>query len=202
MGALIEEYGYFSTGETLLVADENEAYVFEMCAIDDDENHSVWGVQKVPDGEIFVAANEFRIRSVVKSKDHHYVDNEKNIDIYYSKFLFPALEKIEVIEDGVTEIDWLKAISPGEYAHPYYSLRRGWRVQNRVNPDLGLSPWVEDGYTTTYPFSIEPKNKLSLEQVFGLYRDHYEGTEFDLTKGIAAGPYGDPHRFVGKYDPL
>ncbi len=202
MGALIEEYGYFSTGETLLIADENEAYVFEMCAIDDDENHSVWVAQKVPDGEMFVAANEFRIRTVVKSKDHHYVDKEKNIDIYYSKFLFPAFEKIEVIKDGVTEIDWLKAISPGEYAHPYYSLRRVWRVQDRVNPDLGLSPWVEDGYTTAYPFSIEPKNKLSLEQVFGLYRDHYEGTEFDLTKGTAAGPYGDPHRFVGKYDPL
>jgi len=33
-----------------------------------------------------------------------------------------------------------------------------------------------------------------------LYRDHYEGTEFDLTKGIAAGPYGEPNRFVGPYD--
>lgn len=26
-------------------------------------------------------------------------------------------------------------------------------------------------------------------------RDHYEGTQFDLTKGIQAGPYGDPNRF-------
>lgn len=26
-------------------------------------------------------------------------------------------------------------------------------------------------------------------------RDHYEGSEFDLTKGLAAGPYGDPNRF-------
>ena len=25
-----------------------------------------------------------------------------------------------------------------------------------------------------------------------LMRDHYEGTEFDLTKGIAAGPFGNP----------
>nr|WP_321357858.1 C69 family dipeptidase [uncultured Draconibacterium sp.] len=202
MGELIEEYGYYSTGETLLVADQDEAFVFEMCAIDDDENHSVWVAQKVPDGEMFVAANEFRIRTVVKSKGNHYVDEEKNIDIYYSKFLFPGLEKIGVIEDDATEVDWLKAISPGEYAHPYYSLRRVWRIQDRVNPDWGLSPWVEDGYTTEYPFSIKPKNKLTLEQVFGLYRDHYEGTEFDLTKGTAAGPYGDPHRFVGKYDPL
>jgi dipeptidase len=26
-------------------------------------------------------------------------------------------------------------------------------------------------------------------------RDHYEGTQFDLTKGLQAGPYGDPNRF-------
>ncbi|MCP4659358.1 MAG: hypothetical protein GY856_28440, partial [bacterium] len=39
-------------------------------------------------------------------------------------------------------------------------------------------------------------------EVFGLYRDHYEGTPFDLTRGVAAGPYGDPHRFFGPYEPL
>ncbi len=26
-------------------------------------------------------------------------------------------------------------------------------------------------------------------------RDHYEGTDFDLTKGPAAGPYGNPDRY-------
>ncbi|HEY0312888.1 MAG TPA: C69 family dipeptidase [Allosphingosinicella sp.] len=44
------------------------------------------------------------------------------------------------------------------------------------------------------------REKLSITDVFALYRDHYEGTEFDLTKGVAAGPYGDPNRFVGPYD--
>jgi dipeptidase len=36
--------------------------------------------------------------------------------------------------------------------------------------------------------------------VFSLYRDHYEGTQIDLTQGITAGPYGDPSRFIGAYD--
>ena len=30
-----------------------------------------------------------------------------------------------------------------------------------------------------------------------LNRDHYEGSQFDLTQGLAAGPYGDPQRFDG-----
>ena len=192
MGALIDEYGFFSTGETLLLGDEKEAWVFEMCALPDAKYHSAWVAQRVPDGEYFVAANTFRIRDVVK-------DDPDNFQ--YSRLLIPGLKKLGWWDEAKQgPVDWLRAVSPGEYNHPYYSLRRIWRAMDRVNPDLGLSPWVRDTYTRDYPFSIPPKAKLTVPAVFSLYRDHYEGTQFDLTKGVAAGPYGDPHRFVGPYD--
>ena len=190
MGALIDEYGYYSTGETLLVADGDEAWVFEMCALPSKTFHSAWVAQRVPDGEVFVAANEFRIRQV--PSDHY--------EQIHCRTLLRGLEEVGWWSPHNGPLDWLRAVSPGEYNHPYYSLRRVWRIFDRVNPDLGLSPWVEDGYTTAYPFSIAPKKALDLEDTFALYRDHYEGTQFDLTRGIAAGPYGDPHRFVGPYD--
>lgn len=189
MGTLIDDYGYFSTGETLLVADQNEAWVFEMCALPDNEYHSAWIAQRVPDGTMFVAANEFRIREIIPNSD----------DQLFSSHLLPGLKKIGWAPEE-SPVDWLTAISLGEYNHPYYSLRRVWRVFDRVNPDLGLSPWVTDGYTTYYPFSIAPKTKLQPKDVFALYRDHYEGTQFDMTQGIAAGPYGDPNRYFGSYD--
>lgn len=190
MGSLIDTYGYFSTGETLLVADEREAWVFEMCALPDEEYHSAWIAQRVPDGTVFVAANEFRIREITPGSD----------DQLFSDLLLPGLQKLGWMpKEG--PVDWLVAISEGEYNHPYYSLRRVWRVFDRVNPDLGLSPWVTNGgYTTDYPFSVAPKEKLTAQDIFALYRDHYEGTEFDMTKGIAAGPYGDPTRYYGSYD--
>ncbi|MDD3313725.1 C69 family dipeptidase [Pseudodesulfovibrio sp.] len=192
MGALIDEYGYFSTGETLLVGDEKEAWVFEMCALPDVKHHSAWVAQRVPDGQYFVAANTFRIRDVVKNDPDNF---------RYSRLLIPGLKKLGWWDEAKQgPVDWLRAVSPGEYNHPYYSLRRIWRCMDRVNPDLGLSPWVRDTYTRDYPFAIAPKDKLSAADVFALYRDHYEGTQFDLTKGAAAGPYGDPHRFVGPYD--
>ncbi|MEO1701033.1 MAG: C69 family dipeptidase [Pseudomonadota bacterium] len=191
MGQLIDEYGYFSTGETLLVGDEEEAWVFEMCALPDETYHSAWAAQRVPDGHLFVAANEFRIRKLEKD----------NPDQLWSPLLEPGVKKIGWWKPEDGPIDWLPTISEGEYSHPYYSLRRVWRVFSRANPDLGLSPWVNGGgYTTDYPFSAPPQRPLERRQIFGLYRDHYEGTEFDLTKGIAAGAYGDPHRFIGPYD--
>lgn len=192
MGGLIDKYGYFSTGETLLVGDEKEAWVFEMCALPDSKYHSAWVAKRVPDGEYFVAANTFRIRDIIKDDPDNFL---------YSKQLIPGLKKLGWWDEKKQgPVDWLRAVSPGEYNHPYYSLRRIWRAMDRVNPDLGLSPWVKDTYTRDYPFSIPPRTKLKPTDVFSLYRDHYEGTEFDLTKGVAAGPYGDPHRFVGPYD--
>jgi dipeptidase len=193
MGSLIDEWGYYSGGETLLVADLEEAWVFEMCALPDEVHHSAWIAQRVPDGEMFVAANTFRIRDVTGS----------NPDQMHSDHLLADLTAVGYWDPRKTPVcDWLPAISAGEYNHPYYSLRRIWRIQDRVNPDLGLSPWVEGTYTRNYPFSIRPNRKLTRQEIFDLYRDHYEGTEFDLTKGIAAGPYGDPNRFVGPYDGL
>ncbi len=192
MGALIDEYGLYSTGETLLVGDGNEAWVFEMASLPNAKYHSAWVAKRVPDGEFFVAANEFRIREIEKDNPDSFL---------YSRHLLPGLKALgwwNEAKDG--PVDWLKAVSPGEYNHPYYSLRRVWRVMSRVAPDLALSPWVENGYTKAYPFSVRPTRKLEVQDVFALYRDHYEGTEFDLTKGVAAGPYGDPHRFVGAYD--
>ncbi len=190
MGELIDEYGYYGTGETLLVGDKEEGWVFEMAGGTLDETGGLWVAKKVPDGEVFVAANEFRIREV----------NPDDPDMMFSKNLFDVAEKRGWWKPEDGKLDWLKTVSLGEYNHPYYSLRRVWSVMRRLKPSANFSPWVEDGYTKAYPFSVKPDEKLSVGDVMGLQRDHYEGTEFDMTKGPAAGPFGSPYRWIGKYD--
>ena len=190
MGALIDEYGYYSEGETLLVADGREAWVFEMCALPDETCHSAWVAQRVPDGTLFVAANQFRIRDI----------DPDDPDQLHSPLLHRGAEKAGWWSPEQGPLDWAATVSFGEYNHPYYSLRRVWRVLDRVAPDLGLSPWVEDGFTRAYPFSVTPSRSLGVEDVIHLYRDHYEGTQFDQTRGLAAGPYGDPTRLFGSYE--
>ena len=64
----------------------------------------------------------------------------------------------------------------------------------------GFKDIKNGSYATDYPFSITPKSLLTLQDVFALYRDHYEGTQFDLTQDVSSGPYGDPSRFIGPYD--
>ncbi|HRW93153.1 MAG TPA: C69 family dipeptidase [Thermotogota bacterium] len=187
MGALAVEYGYYGWGETLTVCDTKEAWVLEMTATPDKKS-ALWVAKKVPDGEVFVESNEFRIREVLTDDP----------DMLYSPNLHDVAAENGWWDPNSGEpLDWLEAVSPGEYSHPYYSLRRVWSVLRRVAPSLNLSPYVEDTYSDAYPFSVKPDQKLTVQDVFELHRDYYEGTEFDLTKGLAAGPFGTPNRYGG-----
>ena len=192
MGELIETYGYYGTGETLPVADPQEAWVMEM-APSPEGTGGLWVAQRIPDGHFWVAANQFRIRELIPG----------NPNQMWGKTLIATLEKAgwRAPEDRSLPVDWLRSVSHGEYNHPYYSLRRVWRALSLAAPSTNLSPWVEDGFTRAYPFSVQPDKKMSMADLRRIHRDHYEGTEFDLTKGAAAGPYGSPERYFGPYDP-
>ena len=190
VGQLIDQYGYYGTGETLLFADPKEAWVIEMCGGTPDGKGGFWAAQKVPDGEIFVTANTFRIREVKPG----------NSNQMYSANLFTDAKKNGWWNESDGTLDWLKTVSNGEYSHPYYSLARVWSLYSRIAPSRNLSPYVTDTYSKDYPFSLAPDKKLTTPDAFALFRNHYEGTVFDLTTGPAAGPFGNPYRWRGPYD--
>lgn len=192
MGELVAKYGYYGTGETLLVADPEEGWVFEVCGYDMDGTDGVWVAQRVPDDEFFVAANQFRIRDVRKDAD----------DMMYSENIFDVAREKGWWKPEDGPLDWAKVYGDGEFHHPYYSLRRVWRAQSLAAPSLSLPAWVEGPFTREYPFTIKPDNKLTVEDLFAIHRDNYEGTEFDLTKGLAAGPFGNPNRFEGRAEAM
>jgi dipeptidase len=45
------------------------------------------------------------------------------------------------------------------------------------------------------PLYIKPDRKLSVQDVQNAMRDHYEGTDLDMTKDAGAGPYKVPYRW-------
>ena len=187
MGQLIETYGYYGTGETLLVGDPNEGWVMEMAGYDKNGTGGVWVAQRVPDDSFFVAANQFRIRDIRPDAS----------DMLYSKNIFSIAQEKGWWQPEQGLLDFTSVYGDGEFHHPYYSLRRVWRAQMLAAPSLELSPWAEGPYTRQYAFAVKPDKQLSPRDVFAIHRDNYEGTEFDLTKGLAAGPFGDPNRFEG-----
>ncbi len=189
IGHLIETFGYYGTGETLPIGDTEEGWIIEMAPSPEGKG-GLWVAQKVPEGEVFFAANELRIREI----------DPNDPNMLYNKDLHEIAQKHGWWKPEDGKLDWLRTVSQGEYSHPYYSLRRVWRLQSRVAPSKALSPWVEDGFTKKFPVTIKPDNKLSVRDVMGLYRDYYQGTEFDLSKDVTAGPFGSPYRYPGPMD--
>ena len=189
-GELIDKYGYYGYGETLIFADPNEVWVMEMCGGTPSGTGGYWAAQKVPDGEVFAAANQFRIREI----------DPKNPGQIYSKNLHHDAQVLGWWNSSEGPLDWAKAFGGGEYSHPYYCLSRVWRILDRVSPSSNLSPFVEGPFTKEYPFSVAPDKPINTTTAFGLFRDHYEGTVYDLTAPPAGGPFGNPYRYWGPFD--
>eukprot|EP00397_Hematodinium_sp_SG-2012_P039427 GEMP01043046.1.p1 GENE.GEMP01043046.1~~GEMP01043046.1.p1 ORF type:complete len:433 (+),score=96.51 GEMP01043046.1:372-1670(+) len=191
MGDFAVEYGFYGdstatgAGEALTVADSTEAWVFHILA-DDTSKSAVWAAQRVPDGELAVVANYFVIRDVNITDSANFVASPN---------LHAVAQRLGWWTPG-TVFDFTAAYSAGEYSSPFYSARRVWRIFDLIAPELRLHP--QAGYYVnrrTYPFSVKPEKPLELEQIFAFYRDHYEGTSYDLTQGLAAGPFGSPVRY-------
>jgi dipeptidase len=51
------------------------------------------------------------------------------------------------------------------------------------------------GVDSPYPASLQPDFKVTVSDLMRVMRSSYEGTPYDLTVGLAAGPYGTPDRW-------
>jgi dipeptidase len=93
-------------------------------------------------------------------------------------------------KDGPLDFWQAFAYHPSSSSSNQYTDRRIWRVYSLLKPSQQWDPDAAE-----YPFGIVPDKQLGVADVFGLLRDYYQGTQFDLTTGIAAGPFGNPYRY-------
>jgi len=85
--------------------------------------------------------------------------------------------------------------SNGEFCSPFYNGRRLWRIFDLVAPSLKLSPAYRNlRVDSPYPFSVTPDNPVDRKLGSRIMRDYYNGTPYDLSSGLAAGPWGSPLR--------
>ncbi|UCD17835.1 MAG: C69 family dipeptidase, partial [Candidatus Zixiibacteriota bacterium] len=90
-----------------------------------------------------------------------------------------------------------EAYCPSTPLNQRYADARVWSIFRRAAPSQQFPPDYHRAVAGVkpYPLWIRPDKKLSLADVFSLMRDHYEGTDYDMSKGIDAGSYGSPYRW-------
>lgn len=187
MGLLSEKYGFyaetFNAGESLSVADTlGDGWILHILP-DPTGRSSVWAARRVPDGHVAALANQFTISTIDSKDTDNYMHSENMYSVAISQGLW----------NGKSEFRFNHVFgTPGTL--PMYISVRLWFIYNSVAPSLELSPRVNP---FDFPFSVPVDKKVSLEDVMAIFRSRYEGTEFDMTKGILAGPFGNPQRVDG-----
>ncbi len=184
---LVQAYGYYSTGESFSIADPNEVWIFEIIGKGPGNTGAVWAARKIPDGYVAVHANQARI--------HKIFPNDPDNCLYSPDVMTLAKEK--GYWDGKGEFSFADAYNPLDPGSALYCESRVWRFFTKVAPSQEFN---EDYFRAVegaepYPLYIKPDRKLSVRDIQSLMRDHYEGTEYDMTKGLAAGPFGCPIRW-------
>lgn len=189
MTSLVEAHGYRSPGESFSIADTEEAWVLEMIGSGAGGSGAQWVAMRVPDGMISAHANKARIGTFP-------LDDPENCR-YSTHVESFAVERGYFDPDAGGPFRFNEAYCPSTPKNQRYAGARVWSLFRRAAPSLGLTSdfhRAEEG-AKPYPLWIKPDKKLTLQDVFALMRDHYEGTALDMTQGIDAGPYGCPVRW-------
>ncbi|MCL4203448.1 MAG: C69 family dipeptidase [Pirellulaceae bacterium] len=169
-GQLIEQYGWCDTGEALTIADPKEVWVMEIVGPGKDQTGAVWVAQRVPDDHVSVAANGARIGEIDLSRPDFYMASRNVVKIAEDRgYWNPASGQ---------PFCFYHAFDP-ESRTSFAVTRREWRVLDLLAPSLQLNP-----NSNVFPFSVKPENLVAPETIMELFRDTFEGTDFDVVKDL------------------
>ena len=164
IGKLVAEYGYGDNGECLTIADKKEVWYLEIHGSGPGKPAAIWVAQRIPDEHVGVSANIPRIGKVNFNDPNNFM---------YSADIRERTKALG-FWDGKEDFVFHK-VANGRKPFSY----REYFVLNAVAPSLNLKYDSEE-----LPFSVKPDKKVDVREVLALYRQTYEGTEFDQTKDL------------------
>jgi dipeptidase len=188
MGELVARYGYASSGESFSIADKNEAWIMDMIGKGEGNMGAAWVAVKVPDGLISAHANQSRIR--------RFPLNDKLNCLYAPDVISFAREK-GYFKGIDAEFSFADAYAPADFESKRFCEARVWSLFNRAAPSLRIPTDYVKGIAGAEPIPmwVKPDKLLTVRDTMQLMRDHFEGTEFDMSKDVGAGPFQLPYRW-------
>ena len=168
-GALVEKYGYASSGRTYCIAGPKEAWMLSVV------NGKHWVAQRIPDDEVAIIPNYFTITRV---------DLKDTVNFYGSADLIEyAVKRGWYAAEAGKEFNFREAYGKPANLKSRGNIPREWAALNILS---------EKQYKLeeSFPFSFKPAQKVTVPLLMTILRNHYEGTPLDLTDGYKKG---SPH---------
>ena len=221
MHELVTSHGYFSSGESFSIADENEVWVMELIGKGDGEKGAVWVARRIPDGYVSGHANQARITTFPLDTEANSISTrdldrifDENIECIYSEDVVSFAKRKGLYAGTDEQFSFSDVYAPVDFGGARFCEMRVWTMFNRVSSGMDqhwdyakgkinrAKPYVEGQPVTPehyasnrMPLWVKPDRKLGVEDMFAFMRDHLEGTELDMSKDVGAGPFGSPYRW-------
>jgi len=188
IGDLMARYGYHSSGESFSVADPNEVWIMEIIGKGPEKKGAVWVARRVPDGYVCAHANQARIRTFPLNDPANCLYEKDTIELAREKGWFTG-------DDN--DFSFAEAYAPADFGALRFCEARVWSAFRQIAPSLDLPMDYVKGIkeATPLPLWVRPERKLAVRDVMELMRDHFEGTDLDMTKDVGAGPFRLPYRW-------
>ncbi|MBT3221117.1 MAG: dipeptidase [Proteobacteria bacterium] len=189
MTGLATEYGYYSSGETFSIADPDEAWIMDLIGKGPGNKGAVWVARRIPDGYISAHANSARIET--------FPLKDKKKETLYAPDVITFAREQGYFDGPDEDFSFADAYDPDNYGGRRFCDARVWCMFDRAAPELELTPDFVKGKVDaeSVPLWIQPEEKVSLNDLMAYMRDHFEGTDLDMTADIGAGPYNLPYRW-------
>ena len=187
MTSLVEEYGYGSSGESFSIADPEEVWIMEMIGKGPGKKGAVWVAIKIPDDCVSAHANQARITQIP-------FDDKKNC--MYSDDVITFARRKGYFLGRDFNFSFSDVYNPLDFEGLRFCEARVWAFFRELNPAMDrFISYINAETRERMPLYIRPSEKVSLEKIKNLMRNHYEGTSLDMTVGEGSEPFGTPFRY-------
>ncbi|MEE1112632.1 MAG: C69 family dipeptidase [Bacteroidales bacterium] len=202
---LTETYGYCSSGESFSIADDKEVWIMEIIG-KGEEKGAVWVAMKIPEGYISAHANHARITTFpLQSKKDYKSISSKNlkhifrpeVEVVYSHDVITFARKKGYFTGKDQEFSFSDTYAPINFSAARGCEARVWSIFRRCNSQMQQYEDYALGYNlqNRMPLWIVPDQKLTVQDVMELMRDHFQGTKMDMRQDLGAGPFNCPYRW-------